>query len=105
MSAMKPRRLLAPFIVIVVGALAPLAAEQATTARPPAATLEIGIVQNPDEYDGFGCRLQFASDYDKRNDRHVFVSNSDEEAIMNIDGSDVRLNRVGFEGGAGSNSS
>jgi len=105
MSAMKPRRFLAPFIVIAVAALAPLAAEQSTTARPPAPTVQIGIVQNPDEYDGFGCRFQLPSDYNKRNYRHIFVSNADEEAIMNIDGSDVRLNRVGFEAGASSNSS
>ena len=105
MSAMKPGKFLAPFIVIVVAALAPLAAEQSTTVRAPAAPLQIGIVQNPDEFDGFGCRLQLAADYEKRNDRHVFASNVDEEAIMNIDGSDVRLNRVGFEAGAGSNSS
>jgi hypothetical protein len=41
------------------------------------------------------------ADYEKRNERHVFVSNAEDEAIVNIDGSDVRVSRVGFEGGTG----
>ena len=101
----RPCRFLAPFIVTVVGAFAPLAAEQSGTVRSPAATLQIGIVQNVDEFAGFGCRLQLAPDYGKRNGRHIFVNDGEEEAIMNIDGSDVRLNRIGFESGAGNNSS
>jgi hypothetical protein len=75
---------------------APLWAGQSTTPQ-------VGIVQNPDDFDGYGCRFQLASDYEKRNDRHVFVSSLDEEAIMNIDGSDVRLSRIGFEAGADNN--
>ena len=62
-----------------------------------AAAPRIGIVQNPDEFDGAGCRLQLPSDYQKANDRTVFVSNADEEAIMNIDGSDVRMYRVSVD--------
>jgi hypothetical protein len=57
----------------------------------------IGIVQKPDEFDGAGCRLQLPSDYSKRNDRIVFVSNADEEAIMNIDGADIRMYRVSVD--------
>jgi hypothetical protein len=63
------------------------------SAKPP----RIGIVQNPDEFDGAGCRLQLPSDYKKGNDRTVFVSNVDEEAIMNIDGTDVRMYRVSVD--------
>jgi hypothetical protein len=78
--------LLASFVLMAVAAAG-------QSAQPP----RIGIVQNPDEFDGAGCRLQLPSDYQKTNDRTVFVSNADEEAIMNIDGTDVRMYRVSVD--------
>ena len=86
---------------LFIAVFAPPAAAQSRTVPPAKAIPQVGIVQNPDEFDGAGCRLQLPADYEKRNERHVFVSNAEDEAIVNIDGSDVRLNRVNFEGGTG----
>src|SRR5689334_19644990 len=86
------------FIAGAILVAAPLRGRQSETSLP-----KIGIVRAPDDFDGYGCRFQLAEDYEKRNDRYLFASNSEEEAVMNIDGSDVRLYRSGFEGGSPDN--
>ena len=64
-----------------------------TTAQSNAAAglLRIGVIQNSDDFDGAGCRLQTPSDHKKGNDRSVFMSDYEDAAIMNIEGKDVRL--------------
>lgn len=81
------------FILMVVVSAGQSAKSQRR--EPP----RIGIVQNPDEFDGAGCRLQLPSDYNKGNDRTVFVSNVDDEAVMNIDDIDVWMHRVALNAG------
>jgi hypothetical protein len=97
---MKSYRFLAPIALIAVAIWAPLAAEQSMNVSP-AATLQIGIVATPGDYDGAGCRFQLRSDFEKLNERYVFVANAEEQGILNIDGADVWLPRVGFDAGNG----
>jgi hypothetical protein len=83
-----------------IAVLVPLSAERSITVRP-ATILQIGIVQNPGEYDGAGCRFQLRSDYAQSNDRYIFATNAEEQGIFNINGADVWLHRAGFDAGTG----
>jgi len=80
--------------------IVPIATEQTRNATRRAAPPKIGFLQNPEEFDGFGCLLQLPMDHKNQTNRIVFMSNSEDEALVNIDGDDVRLNRVAFDGGS-----
>jgi hypothetical protein len=97
-SKLGPYEIRGAFIWLL-GSILFLAAELSGGAPRQADPPRIGIVQSPDEFDGYGCMLQLPSDYENRTDRVVVMINSEEEAVMNIDGSDVRLYRVGFDAG------
>ena len=93
-----------PSLVILLSMLAvavilPLMAEQSKSPSQRAGAPRIGLVLHPDDFDGYGCRLQWPDDYWKSNARNFFVSNAEEEAIMNIDGVDLRMYRIGFDAG------
>jgi hypothetical protein len=56
--------------------------------------IKVGIVRDTASFDGAGCSLQLPADYKKQNERYVFMSDLDDNAIMNIDGKDTRLKPV-----------
>ena len=56
--------------------------------------LKIGIVSNRDSFDGPGCSLQLPANYRKHNQRYTLLSDSEENAVMNIDGKDMNLKLV-----------
>ena len=56
--------------------------------------LKIGVVSNRDSSDGPGCSLQLPADYRKHNERYTLLSDSEDNAVMNIDGQDMNLKLV-----------
>lgn len=55
----------------------------------------IGNIKNSSVVEGCGCYFQFPSESRKRNsNRFVFWSESEQEALMNIDGRDTKLKLV-----------
>ena len=62
-----------------------------------AGLLRIGVIQNSDDFDGAGCKLQTPSDYQKGNGRSVFMSDYEGGAVMNIEGRDVRLRFASYD--------
>jgi len=87
---------------IVISLVASLALMTVVAAAQSAQPPRIGIVQTPDEFDGTGCRLQLPFDW-QSNDRLIFASNADEDAVMNIDDTDVWMHRVALDVGEGDN--
>ncbi|HYM00485.1 MAG TPA: hypothetical protein VEZ90_16135 [Blastocatellia bacterium] len=73
---------------------------RATPARNPSQRIRsstvpnIGIVQNTEPFDEGGCALQLPPDYAKHNRLYVFMRDYQSNAVMNINGTDVRLKLV-----------
>ena len=91
--------------MLTAAVILPLMIEQSKSPSQRAGAPRIGLILDPGEFDGYGCRLQRPDDYWKNNATNVFVSNAEEEAIMNIDGVDVRMYRVGFDAGGSAKAS
>ena len=74
----------------------PLAGFAQTTAQSHRAPtlIKVGILRDPAFLDQGGCYLQLPADYKKRNERYVFRSDYDDNAIINIDGKDTELKPV-----------
>jgi hypothetical protein len=56
--------------------------------------IKIGVVRNRDSFDEAGCSLQISADYKKHNERYIFLSDYEDNAVMNIDGKDTNLKLV-----------
>ena len=56
--------------------------------------IKISVLKNRDSFDGAGCSLQISVDYKKHNERYVFLSDYEDNAVMNIDGKDTNLKLV-----------
>jgi len=74
----------------------PLAGFAQTTAQSHQAPtlVKVGIVRDTASFEEGGCSLQLPADYKKQNERYVFMSDLEDNAIMNIDGKDTGLNPV-----------
>src|SRR5712691_2529902 len=75
----------------------PLADFAQTTAQRHRAPklIKVGIVRDPASFDeGGGCWLQLPADHKKRNERYVFMSDLEDNAIINIDGEDTKLKPI-----------
>ena len=77
-------------------AFAPFAGFAQTTAQSHVAPtlIKVGIVRDAASFDGAGCSLQLPADYKKQNERYIFMSDLEDNAIMNIDGKDTKLKPV-----------
>jgi hypothetical protein len=51
---------------------------------------KLGVVTEKSLLDGCGCSIYRTAE-DFKNDRYLFVSDMDEEAVINLDGKDVKL--------------
>jgi hypothetical protein len=56
--------------------------------------IRIGVVRSRKLVDGAGCSLQLPADYKKHNERYILLSDSENNAVMNIDGKDTNLKLV-----------
>ncbi len=61
--------------------------------------LSIGFLttEPPIEY-GHACKLQLPSEFAKREGRYIFIANSESQALVNVDGSDLELKFVSSKG-------
>jgi hypothetical protein len=57
-------------------------------------TIKVGIVRDPAAFDGPGCSLQLPADYKRQNERYVFLSDYEDNAVININGKDIKLKHV-----------
>jgi hypothetical protein len=85
----RPARLV-PFLVFFL-ALLPI------TLRAAAKTvITVGVVTDQEDFHDGGCELLSASDHSDayRSERYIFMSNFNGQAVMNINGHDLRLTLV-----------
>jgi hypothetical protein len=80
-------------LFIASTALAGFAQTAAQNHKSPT-LIRVGIVKNTASFGDGGCSLQLPADSKKNNERYVFMSDFDDNAIMNIDGKDTRLKAV-----------
>jgi hypothetical protein len=57
-------------------------------------TIKVGIVRDQESFDGAGCSLQLPADNRKHNERYVFRSDYEDNAVLNINGKDARFKLV-----------
>ena len=85
--------ILASGMLITFGASAILA-QTASQNQIGLNPLKIGIVSHRDSFDGPGCSLQLPADNRKHNERYTLLSDSEDNAVMNINGKDLNLKLV-----------
>jgi len=97
MTGYAKKSLILVCITIVVVACTPSTnfSQRATRSDSTSSTMKVGIVKNRDSFDGAGCSLQMPTDYQKHNDRCVFLSDFEDNATININGKDIKLKLVG----------
>jgi hypothetical protein len=91
-AASTSRRLLVLLFIVAI----PLAgfAQTAAQSHKAPTLIRIGMVKDTAAFKDGGCSLQLPADAKKQNERYVFMSDLDDNAVMNLDGRDTKLKPV-----------
>jgi hypothetical protein len=77
-------------LLIACSTLPGLAQAKAQSHEAPI-PIRVGMVRDKTPFEEGGCSLQLPADHKKQNQLYVFMSDLDDNAVMNLDGRDTKL--------------